>query len=321
MPKLRKRLTITALVALVARCWSPAVGQARDQLRQPAEKRADRTPATCEAFGACTLVSFIHPSDPEGDPYSGGAPVDGVITKFRIRAYADRGPGQVTFRVGRHHDPTRGLEHRLGDRDRRGHRPDGDDQPDEAALETPITEVAGRLPVKKGQHLAIDASQIDLGDLQQQRHKFSYVFAPPLVEGAGPRGSTEATDELLVAATIEPDADRDGFGDETQDRCPSQATTQGACDDTKPGVQGLRVENGTITYSLSRGGDRQLPAREKAAGPQGRQKMRQADAEKQNQKTLRRSSSSVGDLRRHRQRRRNRSRCRTARSSSPAPTC
>jgi len=32
-----------------------------------------------------------------------------------------------------------------------------------------------------------------------------------------------------VSAVLEPDADRDGFGDETQDRCPTSATTQGAC--------------------------------------------------------------------------------------------
>ncbi len=28
---------------------------------------------------------------------------------------------------------------------------------------------------------------------------------------------------------VEPDADRDGFGDETQDACPSSASAQGAC--------------------------------------------------------------------------------------------
>ncbi len=34
---------------------------------------------------------------------------------------------------------------------------------------------------------------------------------------------------LNVSATVEPDADGDGFGDETQDSCPSDASTQGAC--------------------------------------------------------------------------------------------
>ena len=50
--------------------------------------------------GHLHAVSFIHPSDPNGDPYSGGAPVDGVITKFRIRAFGQGDtPATVTFRV------------------------------------------------------------------------------------------------------------------------------------------------------------------------------------------------------------------------------
>ena len=67
--------------------------------------------------------------------------------------------------------------------------------------------------------------------------KFSYVYSPPLVDGSGARGSNETANELLVAATIEPDADGDGFGDETQDQCPTQATTQGACDADQAGGQ------------------------------------------------------------------------------------
>ena len=34
---------------------------------------------------------------------------------------------------------------------------------------------------------------------------------------------------LPVAARVEPDADGDGYGDESQDACPSQPTTQGQC--------------------------------------------------------------------------------------------
>jgi hypothetical protein len=37
------------------------------------------------------------------------------------------------------------------------------------------------------------------------------------------------TIEPLVAATVELDSDHDGFGDETQDQCPTDATTQGSC--------------------------------------------------------------------------------------------
>lgn len=36
-------------------------------------------------------------------------------------------------------------------------------------------------------------------------------------------------DQVDVSATLEPDADGDGFGDETQDACPTDATTQAPC--------------------------------------------------------------------------------------------
>jgi hypothetical protein len=37
-----------------------------------------------------------------------------------------------------------------------------------------------------------------------------------------------------VAARVEPDADGDGFGDETQDLCPTEANTQAACPSSSP---------------------------------------------------------------------------------------
>lgn len=35
--------------------------------------------------------------------------------------------------------------------------------------------------------------------------------------------------QLDISAMLEPDADHDGYGDETQDQCPTYAATQGAC--------------------------------------------------------------------------------------------
>jgi hypothetical protein len=41
-------------------------------------------------------------------------------------------------------------------------------------------------------------------------------------------------DEWLLQATVEADADNDGFGDETQDQCPTSASTHGACPISAP---------------------------------------------------------------------------------------
>jgi len=47
-------------------------------------------------------------------------------------------------------------------------------------------------------------------------------------------GGTFSNVKLNVSAQLEPDADADGFGDETQDLCPSDASTHAACADPVP---------------------------------------------------------------------------------------
>jgi hypothetical protein len=46
--------------------------------------------------------------------------------------------------------------------------------------------------------------------------------------------SAPAGEQFDVSAKLEPDADHDGFGDETQDQCPTGAATQGACPNSAP---------------------------------------------------------------------------------------
>jgi hypothetical protein len=82
--------------------------------------------------------------------------------------------------------------------------------------------------------------------------KFMPLYAPPLVEGQGPRGpGADPTGELLVQAVMEPDADGDGFGDESQDGCPTQSATQGACDTSGPRITRIAVKKRAVRYRLS----------------------------------------------------------------------
>jgi hypothetical protein len=195
----------------------------------------------------CTYVSFIHPAEGTGDPYAGGAPSDGVITKFQISA---NGPGaSVTFRLA---DITR----------------ENDDSAQARTVATgPTVTIAGtgaieefpaRVPLKQGNHLAIDTSAAD-AVYASSGSKFTYVYAPPLVDGAAVRTSDTVTEELLVAAIYEPDADKDGFGDETQDQCLGNGSdAQAPC--TVPAatpqigaVSVAKTDNGArrVTYRLS----------------------------------------------------------------------
>ena len=92
------------------------------------------------------------------------------------------------------------------------------------------------MPIKQGQQLAVDITK-SVGIIYNSNgDKRSYLFSSPtLQEGEGQRASNDVLNELLVQASIEPDADNDGFGDETQDQCPTQATTHGPCDTPRRG--------------------------------------------------------------------------------------
>lgn len=250
--------TMAALLLIVPATAQAATNFGSRLIHEPTE-------TTCDMVAPCTIASYIHPSDPNGDPYSEGAPVDGVITKFRYIAYAVDEPGQITFRVADINLPDPGNDDSAL-ASGAGTGPTVTLQPTESP-DTPISEIGARLPVKRGQHLAVDMTKSIGIVYNSDGSKRSYLYAPPLVDGAPLRGSTEAVNELLVAATIEPDADGDGFGDETQDGCSRQATTQGPCDDAAPGVSGLRVKGGTVLYSLSEAGTvtfrllKKIPAR------------------------------------------------------------
>ncbi len=279
MPKRKRRLTTLALILTGGLLLVPAGSQAATIFGS----RLDHDPTQgCGTPDPCTVVSFIHPSDPNGDPYSGGAPVDGVITKFRLRAYVPA-PSPVTLLVS---------DISLPD-------PNNPDSalataaavgptvtvPTSESSEVPILEFPARLAVKKGQHLGLQSGP-DVNDVYDSSgSKFSYVFSPPLVAGSGARGSTEVTGELLVQATVEPDADGDGFGDETQDQCPTQKTTQGACDTAAPQVSGFGVSNGKVSYQLSEAATVSLQLEKKAPGRKaGKKCVKQTAANKKKKK-------------------------------------
>ncbi|HYU59196.1 MAG TPA: hypothetical protein VEK39_00410 [Solirubrobacterales bacterium] len=107
----------------------------------------------------------------------------------------------------------------------------------QSAVETLVTgglkTFATRIPVQGGDLLGF--SQIELGRTRcavggAAGDQVAFSNDPdPALGGTFP--FSPALEPLLVnvAATLEPDADGDGFGDETQDACPSEGDTQGAC--------------------------------------------------------------------------------------------
>jgi hypothetical protein len=94
-----------------------------------------------------------------------------------------------------------------------------------------------RIPVQQGDLLALVGANAlscrteDLGD------KVLYFPGTPGVGGViETKAEPFSGSQLPVVAKIEPDVDGDGYGDETQDKCPQSAAYQGACPVVKLGV-------------------------------------------------------------------------------------
>ena len=88
-----------------------------------------------------------------------------------------------------------------------------------------------RIPVQAGDLLGISGSGesgTPFCDIPGPEDLFGGFFGGSAGQTVG---FLEVTDEagIPIAAVLEPDADSDGFGDETQDKCPQLASAQTAC--------------------------------------------------------------------------------------------
>lgn len=94
-----------------------------------------------------------------------------------------------------------------------------------------------RIPVAAGDRIGLDIKTV--GNQGQGPYMLQsslggvYVALPTqLSDGSTytpPAIIAVQNSKLIVSATVEPDADNDGFGDETQDGCPADPATQVAC--------------------------------------------------------------------------------------------
>jgi hypothetical protein len=97
-----------------------------------------------------------------------------------------------------------------------------------------------RMTVRAGDRIGIDAETAPFSSIAVVNNTSSGgsfdLWVPQLAptETRSPNLDDYPGYELLVNATIEADADEDGFGDETQDQCPNDGTTQGACPPAPP---------------------------------------------------------------------------------------
>jgi hypothetical protein len=211
----------------------PATGQAATTFGSKLDHQAETGGGQAEcapATSPCTRVAWLYPKQ---NPQVQGSPVDGVVVKFRLRSETK---DPVTFRLAQITETQTGAM------------ASGAGTGPTVALkgDNSIEEFDARVPIKAGDHLALDGAVIS-AQYANDNGKRHYVFGPTLVDGVPPRASSDHSGkELLVQAVVEADADKDGFGDETQDRCPTQATTSGVCDNGAPILSGVAFAPGSF---------------------------------------------------------------------------
>lgn len=232
---------LTALIVGLAGLLAlPATGQASDTFGSLLKNAPANGPNPCVdgVPGSCTLVGYIHPNA-AGDPVTSPAPYDGVVTKLRIRAAS---ADSVTFRFASISPPVNEVANAQITATGPTVTLKGTGE---------IEEYAARVAVKKGAHVAIHAPSASMV-YNQGGDKFTYLYAPPLVQGDAPRASSgEPTGQLLIQAVIERDADKDGAGDESQDACPANPskTVAPCADTTKPRLSGLELDRAAFRRS------------------------------------------------------------------------
>ncbi len=144
------------------------------------------------------------------------APADGVITSWNYQA----GPiveGTVKLKMFR---PLGGDDYRAV----------GADQPRTVSAGV-LNTFATRIPVRQGDKIGIHAEDMPVSSNASSPQNSTAFFSGDLAAGnAGTfTPSTSVGRRTDVSAVLEADADGDGYGDTSQDACPTDPATQAAC--------------------------------------------------------------------------------------------
>jgi len=162
--------------------------------------------ATPETGGACPVTGAACTT--VFTPPAARAPDAGVIVRWRIHAAA--GSQEVTL----------GTARAVGTR----WRAVTSDQAPRTIAGGTVESFSARLPIAAGDALALEASSVPAA-LDPLSSGPLAIFAAPF--GTIARAPDATRDNgLLLQADVEPDADVDGFGDETQDGCPAERERQ-----------------------------------------------------------------------------------------------
>src|SRR5918994_2634354 len=164
---------------------------------------------------SCTFGNSTHPVNPTASP------IDGVIVRWRTR-FGEAFTGARLRVVDYVPNPTPTLT---------GIRSGPPTDVPAGLQEFPLSP---GLPISAGNEVGIDiADDTSPAAFRSRSMASGFIDSPAIGDGASSPSGALGVQEILLNADVEPDADGDRLGDETQDQCPTNAGTQGACPDTE----------------------------------------------------------------------------------------
>ena len=180
--------------------------------------------------GTSSCGNFLLQSVSPANSYA--APFDGVITSWSYQASGES--GQLKLKVA---DPEGGNVFSVV----------GESAVESAAANT-LNTFATRIPVQTLDVIGITPITIGIPCIRGMAAGYSYsayVGGPDVPPGGTATFNPPVADiQLDVAARLEPDANEDGFGDETQDQCVGASGPSNGCVETDTDPPEARITNG-----------------------------------------------------------------------------
>jgi hypothetical protein len=222
MSRIGARLVCSLGLVLLAGLLSAASAGASVVFGSDLQNSANLSTCSSSPFQiSCTLaISDLGASNQA--PGGARAPSDGVIVSWRVKVGAGASSHEARLRVIHGTKGSGGEKVTL---------------PAAAG----VYSFPARVSVQAGDELGIDVldtSEFSEAVVASNSGPAAIVdlWSPVLGEGEErtPTQNDVAGTETLINATLEPDADHDGYGDETQDACPTVANNGGPCPPPPP---------------------------------------------------------------------------------------
>jgi hypothetical protein len=198
---------------------------------------------TGNAGSSSTSFTLISLANAPGNPLPATIPVNGVITRWTFSVIPiPSGVYTQTLKVFRSTGAPKQFQ------------VIGESAP--GSLNSGLNTFSTRIPVHAGDFIGNTGSVITGEPIVIYCTTGNPGDRVGVVLGNSPLNSTvtagEEADEIQIPITvsIEPDADNDGFGDETQDACPQSATTQAACPPVTLSTS-TQVRKGSVTVLVT----------------------------------------------------------------------